>query len=295
MRRHAILALLAGVFLAGFSPMMVRLSPVGPGSTACWRLLAASLLAFAFARGAVMLPRRVLLAVLLAGFLLAADIVLWSISIVSTTVMEASLLVMLYPLPVAAVEVLFLKQRLGWPLLSGGLVAFAGVVVMVVGAGTDSAASGRSSLAGDLLAVAAAAFYAASLLIVARSCRGHGIRAITFWQLFSAGICALPMLWLEARGVPAGGGGWAFLATYALVTFTGYILTNVGLVHVSASIAAILGYGQPVIATVIAYFLMSEVPGHVAFLGGAVVLGGLVLASGAATRKPAFDRAGRAS
>ena len=43
--------------------------------------------------------------------------------------------------------------------------------------------------------------------------------------------------------------------------------------------AAILGYAQPVIASVIAFFLLSEVPGHFALIGGATVLIGLAYAT----------------
>jgi hypothetical protein len=45
----ALVALFAGIFLSGFSPILVRLSPLDPASTACWRLLVAALQSPTFA------------------------------------------------------------------------------------------------------------------------------------------------------------------------------------------------------------------------------------------------------
>ncbi|MBK8160030.1 MAG: DMT family transporter [Rhodospirillaceae bacterium] len=278
----ALLALFAGIFLSGFSPILVRLSPLDPAATACWRLLVAALLSLIFARLKVALPPRVLLAVIFAGFLLAADLVLWNIAIMTTTVMEAALLVMLYPLLVAAVEIIFLRRPLGWQLVAGGLIAFTGVAVMTAGPSLGSFGSGQSSTTGNLLALTAAFFYAGCLLITARSCRGHDVRAVTFWELISAGLFCIPLLFWEDHGVPVDAGETGFMALYGLITFAGYYLMNIGLTRISASVAAVLGYGQPVIASVIAFFLLREVPSGMALAGGVTVLFGLAFASRAA-------------
>jgi drug/metabolite transporter (DMT)-like permease len=269
-----LLALLSGVVLSSLSPILVRLSPVDPGATAFWRLIMAAALMLCFARFLVRLPLKVVGAVGIAGLLLAADLVLWNMAIVSTTVMEATLLVMLYPLLVAAVETLFLKRPLGWPVVVGGLVAFAGATIMTLGPN-----AGQSSLYGNLLALLAAFFYAGSLLIIARYCRGYPVQAVTFWQMLSAALFSLPTFLWEDSFIPAATPDWGFMTIYGLVTFGGYLLINIGLTRIAASVAAILGYAQPVIATVIAYFLLAEMPSLLAFLGGAVVLGGLLLAA----------------
>lgn len=281
MRHPALLALLSGILLSSLSPILVRLSPVDPGATAFWRLIMAAVLMLCFAKCAVRLPLRVIGAVSIAGFLLAADLVLWNMAIVSTTVMEATLLVMLYPLLVAAIEILFLKRSLGWPVVVGGLIAFAGATIMTLGP-----TAGQSSLSGNMLALLAAVFYAGSLLIIARSCRGHPVQAVTFWQMLSAALFSLPTFLWEASFVPARTLDWGFMTIYGLVTFGGYLLINIGLTRIAASVAAILGYAQPVIATGIAYFLLAESPSPLAFLGGVIVLAGLLLAAGVRSKAP---------
>ena len=105
---------------------------------------------------------------------------------------------------------------------------------------------------------------------------------MTFWELTSAGVFCIPLLFWEDHGLPVDGGEAGFMALYGLITFAGYYLMNIGLTRISASVAAVLGYGQPVIATVVAFFLLAEVPSHVALLGGVTVLAGLAFASRAA-------------
>jgi drug/metabolite transporter (DMT)-like permease len=280
MPHPALMALLGGIVLSGLSPILVRLSPVDPGATAFWRLIMAAVLMLFFARFQVRLPLRVIGAVSAAGFLLAGDLVLWNMAIVSTTVLEATLLVMLYPLLVAAIEIFWLKRPLGWPLVTGGLIAFGGAAIMTLGP-----TEGQSSLYGNVLALVAAFFYAGSLLIIARYCRGHSVQAVTFWQMLSAALFSLPTFLWEESFIPQSAEDWRFMAIYGVVTFGGYLLINIGLTRIAASIAAILGYAQPVIATVIAYFLLAEMPSHVAILGGGIVVAGLLLA-GTARKAP---------
>lgn len=275
----AYIALGFGTLLSGLSPILVRLSPLDPGSTACWRLLIAAILSCLFARARLRLPMRTLLWLLGAGFLLAADLVLWNIAIVTTTILEATLLVMLYPLLVIAIETLFFKQPIRWSWILGGLIAFSGVVVMTIGPGMSAFEISEAHFIGNLLAVIAAFFYAGCLLITARICQVHNIQAVTFWELLMAGIFSLPMIFWEADGVPTNLSQAGFLLFYGLMTFAGYFLINKGLSKVSASVTAILSYAQPVIASVIAFFVLSEVPHHIALVGAGVVLLGLGLAA----------------
>src|SRR5688572_17401483 len=90
-----------GVFISGLGPLLVRDSPVDAAATAFWRLVIALPAALWLARRVEPLPPRAKALAILAGLLLAADLVLWNRAIVSTTILEATLLVMIYPLLVA--------------------------------------------------------------------------------------------------------------------------------------------------------------------------------------------------
>jgi drug/metabolite transporter (DMT)-like permease len=220
-----------------------------------------------------MSPRDIALA-LLSGLLLAADIVLWNASVLATSVMEATILVMLFPILVAAGEILFFRRRLERSLLLGGAVAFAGTGVIAM-----NASGGQSSLEGDLMAIVAAFFYAGSLLISGRLCQRNGARGVTVWVMFGAALGSLPLGIAEPATLPADVQGWAYLGLYGLLTFAGYALYNYALSVLPTTLVAISGYGQPLIATFLALLLLGELPSPGNLLGAGVIVAGLLLAT----------------
>src|SRR5215475_1395801 len=147
--KGALRTALGGVFISGLGPLLVRNSPVDPAATAFWRLVIALPAALWLARRVAPLPLRAKALAMLAGLLLAGDLVLWNHAIVSTTILEATLLVMIYPLLVALGGFLIWRERITRWLGIGGALAFAGLVIMTVGP-----VSGQSSVSGNLLALA---------------------------------------------------------------------------------------------------------------------------------------------
>ncbi|HEY3148417.1 MAG TPA: EamA family transporter, partial [Dongiaceae bacterium] len=73
--------------------------------------------------------------------------------------------------------------------------------------------------------------------------------------------------------------GWGYLALYGVLTLVGYLLINRSLGKLPTALVAVLGYGQPVVATTLAIPLLGEVPGLGDLAGAVVVVGGLVLAT----------------
>src|SRR5258707_4550476 len=129
------------VFCSSFVPVLVRESPVDAASTAFWRLGFLLLPALLLARQTTArtngkrnwlapMPARDIGLALLAGALYAIDLVLWNQAILRTTIMEATILVMLYPLLVALIGAWLLRQQAGWRLWAGCLICFSGIVLM---------------------------------------------------------------------------------------------------------------------------------------------------------------------
>lgn len=276
--RAALRSAVGGVLFAGFSPLLVRLSPVGPSATVIWRVLLALPATLWLARNDRPMPVRAKLWALLSGFLLAGDLVLWNRSLLMTTILEANVLVMLYPLLVSIGAWLITGERLGGRIGLGGLIAFAGIVVMTAGPST-----GTSSMIGNLLAIAAAVFYAGSLLVTARLRQTHAAASVTIWIFIGAALSALPPALLEGPLLAATAPGWGLLILYGVITFFSSFLTNRSLGRLPASLVAIIGYGQPVIATLGAIPLFGEVPTASDAVGAGIVVAGLIIA----TRPPA--------
>ncbi len=274
-----------GVFCSAFGPVLVRLSPVDAASTAFWRLafclVPALLLARQVAKQAggkpgllPALPARDAGLALLAGLLYAADLVLWNGAILRTTILEATMLVMIYPLLVALISVLLLAQRAGWRLWSGGLICLSGIALMSLHRN-----GGQSDMTGNVMAVTAAFFYAVSFLITAGLCRRHSSVTITFWQTAGAVIGTLPLALMEQHFLPGPAEDWLFMLGYAALTLIALLAVNRALKTLPAALAAILGYGQPVLATILAALMFGEWPAILALIGGTIIVGGLVLAA----------------
>ena len=272
--RGALRTALGGIFISGLGPLLVRHSPVDAASTAFWRMLVAAPIAFWLARREPALPLRAKLLAIFAGLLLGTDLVLWNRSVLSTTILEATLLVMIYPLLVAIGGYLLWRERITGRLGLGGGLAFAGLVVMTIGP-----VSGQSSVEGNLYALAAALFYAGCILITGRLCRAHSTIAVTAWSFLGAALGALPAALFEGAFQPADISGWAYMLVYGGITLVGYLLINRSLGKLPTALVAVLGYGLPVVATVLAIPLMGEVPGLGDLAGAMVVVAGLVLAT----------------
>jgi drug/metabolite transporter (DMT)-like permease len=272
--KGALRTALGGVFISGLGPLLVRDSPVDAASTAFWRLVIALPAALWLARRAEPLPPKAKALAFVAGLLLAADLVLWNRAIVSTTILEATLLVMIYPLLVALGGFLIWRERITKWLGIGGGLAFAGLVVMTLGP-----VSGQSSVSGNLYAVAAALFYSGCMLITGRLCRRYPTIAVTAWSFVGAALGSLPAALFEDEFLAVDAYGWAYLALYGVLTLVGYLLINRSLGRLPTALVAVLGYGQPVVATALAVPLLGEVPALGDLAGAVVVVAGLVLAT----------------
>jgi drug/metabolite transporter (DMT)-like permease len=272
--KGALRTALGGVFISGLGPLLVRNSPVDAAATAFWRLVIALPAALWLARREAPLPARAKALAVLAGLLLAADLVLWNRAILATTILEATLLVMIYPLLVALGGWLVWRERITSRLGVGGALAFAGLVIMTLGP-----VSGQSSVIGNLYALAAAVFYSGCMLITGRLCRRYPTIAVTAWSFVGAALGSLPAALFEHRLVAVNAYGWGYLALYGVLTLAGYLLINRSLGKLPTALVAVLGYGQPVVATTLAIPLLGEVPGLGDLAGALVVVAGLVLAT----------------
>jgi drug/metabolite transporter (DMT)-like permease len=260
--------------MSGIGPVLVRESPVGPAATAFWRLAIAMPFALWTGRFALAMAARDIALAFVSGFLLAGDLVLWNNAILRTSVMEATVLVMTFPLIVAVGEIWIFGRRLSAKLILGGLIALAGTVVIASGK-----APGTHDLVGDAMALAAACFYAGSLLISAQLCRRNEASGVTFWVILGAAVGTLPFAFGESALLPSTLGDLGYLSFYGLITYGSYALYNSALAKLPTTLVAISGYGQPVIATTLAALLLNEIPSATSFVGALIIVAGLVLAT----------------
>ncbi|MGQ0622482.1 MAG: DMT family transporter [Panacagrimonas sp.] len=275
--------------LIGLAPIFVRLSEVGPVSSAFWRVMLAWPLLLVASKLAHRTPsptldRKARIGLAAAGAFFAADLALWHYAIGYTSVANATLLANAAPIFVAAASWAFLREHLSSGFLLGLGVAMTGAAILVGEGATPGAASG--SLRGDGLAVVAAMFYAGYLMGVAGLRRQLPTLTVMAWSSAAAAACLLPVaVFLGERLLPSSAGGWAVLVGLAvLVHVGGQGLIAYALAELPASFSSVGLLIQPVAAAVFAWVLLTEKFGVMQAVGGAIVLLGIILCRRAADR-----------
>ncbi len=287
--RGPLIALLAGALAIAFAPIFVRLSEVGPVATAFWRLLLSWPLLWLWMtlerrRTAAAPPTRADRGPLLAaGLFFAADLSVWHWSLRFTSVANATLLANFAPVFVTLGGFLFLRQRFTGLFLLGMTVALAGAGVLM----SSSFSLSREHVAGDALGMLTAVFYAGYILSVSALRARFSTATIMTWcgAVTTVALLAVALAMGETM-LPADARGWWVLVGLALVSqAAGQSLIAFALAHLPPSFSSVALLLQPAGAAVLAWLLLGEPLGPTQAAGGAVVLGGVVLARMGSVRR----------
>ena len=194
----------------------------------------------------------------------------------------AAILICLVPAATAAVSALWLRERLSLRTWIGLAVALAGTVLVVFASGQKVEADPKALLV-LVCVLASAIYFVGQKPLFARS----STLAVTAFTFFAGTLGCLPF----AGGLPhaLATAPWSHVAALLWLgiapSFIGYLAWNVAVHRASASRVSSFIYLSPPIALVIGWVWLHEVPGAMELAGGAVVIGGVVLAN--MRRRPA--------
>lgn len=259
--------------------IFVRLAEAPPLAIAAWRIgLAACVvvplaLAFSTSRSASLHAQR---AAVGAGVLLALHFATWIASLAYTSVAQSVVLATTAPIWVALLGRVLGIARVnaaGW--LAIALCAVGSAVI----AGGDLAGGG--SWRGNALALAAAVCMGAYLLLAQSAQRELDFLGFVARSYGSAAVA----LWLAmlASGTAATGYApdtWLAFAGLAIVSqLVGHGGANWSLRHLPPAFVALVLVGEPILASVLAWWLFDERIGALLWLGGGLILGGILLSA----------------
>jgi drug/metabolite transporter (DMT)-like permease len=196
-----------------------------------------------------------------------------------------ALLIYTYPAIVAAAAVAIGRERLDARKLWALVFVLVGLVLLLA-----SAATGDLDPLGTTLGLVTACVYSAYIL-TSQGVAGR-VRPLTLAALVCTGAAVTLTVGSTLLGQLRPGdltaAGWGWLACLAVVSTVAAIsLFFAGLSRVGPTAAAILSTLEPVTTVVLAYLVFGEVLEGVQLLGGALVLGGVVVLvlSGRAPRR----------
>jgi drug/metabolite transporter (DMT)-like permease len=279
-----LLALMGGALAIAFAPIFVRVSEVGPLSTAFWRLFLAWPALWLWT---VMERRRRTderrpsrhtdyLRLAAAGIFFAGDLSVWHWSLRFTSVANSTLLVNYAPLWVTFAGWWLFQDRIEKLFLAGLVSALLGAT-LIVGASFQIR---LEQVKGDLLALTASFFYAGYLLSITRLRRDFSTAAIMTWSTVGCTAILLAVTLLSGENFfPGSPWGWLVLLALALISHVGgQGLITYALAHLPAAFSSVTLLLQPVFAAFLAWMLLSEALGPGQAFGGLLVLVGIFLA-----------------
>ncbi|AZI59603.1 DMT family transporter [Nakamurella antarctica] len=186
-----------------------------------------------------------------------------------------ALLVNIGPILIAILAGIFLHEGFPRPLLIGSAVALVGAALVAFGSTADR----TTDVNGAFLAVLAAVFYAAGVTVQKPVLKRVNALQATFLGCSVGAIVTLPFapaLWTAVSEAPTS----AVLGLVYLGVFPTAIAFTTWAYALSRMPAGRLGattYLTPIIATLLAWAFLGEVPAALAFVGGSICLVGVAI------------------
>jgi drug/metabolite transporter (DMT)-like permease len=209
-----------------------------------------------------------------AGAMLALHFAAWIASLDHTSIARSVLLVSTSPIWVAVLQ---LAAGQGLP----SRATLAALVLAVAGAATVSGAGGNGAVLGDLLALAGGIAMAGYFLL---SRAAQGGLAFRSYLGIAYGFAAL-VLWTAVLATDTRWSGfdartwWALAGMAAVSQLIGHSGYNWSLRHLDPLFVAVVSVGEPVLASLLGWWLLGEAVDARTAAGGALILAGIGLAT----------------
>ncbi len=275
-------ALLAAALAMSVSPSLVRLADVGPFASAFWRVVLALPVLWLWmrrdeARRGAGAPRASFAGpTLLAGLVFAGDLFFWHLSVMHTTIANATFFATCAPIWVVLFGWLLFGQRVSRAVLAGLALCVLGGAALVA----QSAALDPAHAAGDALGIVTGVFFGLYFLAVGAARRRTGAARATFeLSCVAALLLGITAVLLEPRMLPHTASGWAVLLTLALVSHAGgQGLLSIALGLLPTAFSSLVIFLEALAAAGVAWAVLGEAVTALQALGGLAILAGLWVA-----------------
>jgi drug/metabolite transporter (DMT)-like permease len=273
-----------GVLAASVSAILIRYAEDASGiAISFWRSAASSVLLLPFAiPGLKRMNARDYLLPVVAGLFLAVHFATWITSVNLTSIASSVLLVCTTPIFVAIAARWIFNERLGVLGWSGIGLALLGSALV---AGFDF---GGSRIEGNVLALIGAITVSGYSLAGRVSRQKLGILEYAV-VTYGASAIVLLIIAVPAHVQLSGYSSQTWWAIAGLVVgpqLLGHTFINFALRAIDATRVSIVIMAEPVIATILAYFLFLETPSWLAYPGGLAILIGIYLVTKANDEPP---------
>jgi drug/metabolite transporter (DMT)-like permease len=226
-----------------------------------------------------------------AGIALALHFAAWITSLSYTSIAASTTLVTTNPIWVALLSWFWLGERPRRSTLFGIGIALSGGMLIGLG-GADALSGGTNPLVGNGLAIVGAWTVSLYFLLGREAQRqGFSLGSYAAVAYSVAAIVLLPLPLLVGAsyiGYPSMTYGYILL-TALLPQLIGHTSFNWSVRWVSPTLVTLVILIEPVLASLMGYFLFNEIPGWTVLLGTLILLVGVAIAALAAKSDPKID------
>lgn len=289
-KKKSYIFLLIGALLISFSPVLIKAADVAGGATVFYRLLIGSLVLvgpFIYSRikSNDKLPTKGIAIAVLAGLSLAIDMAFWAEGIMASNAAMPTLVGNLAPLWVGIGAFFIFKERQNKQFWMGLAIAFIGVAFLML----RDLYFPSGIFKGLVLGLLAGIFYAIFMLLT-QSGRKL-LNTLSFLFISTTATAFFLGIFMLFQGIEFTGystKAWTLFIIMGVAIQAGaWFLINYAQGYLPASLVAPTLLAQPVLAGVIAYFILGESLGVYHILGGLIVVAGIYMVHFAKQKKGA--------
>lgn len=226
----------------------------------------------------------------LAGIALGLHFTLWTGSLFYTSVASASVLVTTHPIMLIVAERALFKMKFPLTVWAGVFIAFGGSVLLGI-SDYNSEAAFQNPVLGNAMAFSAAAIFAVYFLIGRKVRQNRSWLGYVFPVYGYAAATCLAML-LIVEGVPAYIDPivlWVGIALAVGPQLMGHGSLNYAVKYVSPTLLSTLILTEPIFATILAFFIIDELPVSLSIAAIVITMAGITLTWRKKPRKKLSD------
>jgi len=274
------ITLLVGVLSVSFAAIFIRLAEAPPLVIATYRLTIAAVILIPIAsikykKNLNKLSRNDMLLILLSSVFMALHFGLWITSLSYTSIASSVILVTCHPAFVAIISYFLWRERLNKLTISGIVVALIGVIFINYGGFTF----GSRAILGDLLALIAG-FSMGAYLIIGGQLRAR-IDILSYLTILytCSAVILLAATMLSGHSL-FGYSPFTYLMLILLALIpqlVGHSCLNLAVRLIPVTFVSVAILGEPIGATLLGCWILSEMPTVNEIAGGLLILGGIFI------------------
>jgi len=280
MKNNPKLIVLLGALGVSTSPILIKLSNSEALTIAFYRMLFTVILLTPFIISKNLtelkgLSKKEVKKIAISGIFLGLHFSAWILSLQHTTVASATVLVNTSPILLLVITHFVFKEKSKKVEIIAILIAFLGSIILTLG----DFGGGESAILGDVYALIGACFVSVYLLI------GNNVRQNISMSTYTYLTYSFAMLTIFISNLFVGHDLYVtssneyllFLAMAIFPTLLGHSLFNWSLKYVSATFVSMAILTEPILASIFAVILFSEIPTFTQLLGSAIIITGLAV------------------